>query len=399
MRSLPAFILATLAALVLALPSTAAASPTMVIGAAEDAAKSPDPVVAKAKMDLALLAGFNAVRLTAIWAPGSTAPSADELLRLQNAVAAADLDGIRVFLSVYHYGSSTTPRTPLARAQFAQFAASLATGLPSVRDYIIGNEPNLNRFWMPQFNPNGSDAAAPAYEALLAQTYDALKAVSPAINVIGGSVSPRGADNPRSTRHTHSPTTFITDLGAAYRASGRTKPIMDSFAFHPYQDNSSLPPSFAHPRSTTIALADYGKLVSLLGKAFDGTAQIGSKLPIVYDEFGVESRIPFTKRAAYQGLEPPTTHPVDESKQGAYYAQALALAACQPTVSAFLIFHVSDESDLNRWQSGLFYADDTPKASLGPVRDAVATVRSSKLSCGGGSPSSSRRDQSPGGGK
>ncbi len=396
MRSLPAFILAALAAAVLALPSTAAASPGMLIGAAEDAAKNPDPAVAKAKMDLALLAGFNAVRLTAIWAPGRTAPSAGELLGLQNAVAAADLDGIRVFLSVYHYGSSTTPRTPLARAQFAQFAASLATALPSVRDYIVGNEPNLNRFWMPQFNPNGSDAAAPAYEALLAQTYDALKAVSPTINVVGGSVSPRGGDDPRSTRQTHSPTTFIADLGAAYRASGRTKPIMDSFAFHPYQDNSSLPPSFAHPRSTTIALADYGKLVSLLGKAFDGTAQVGSKLPIVYDEFGVESQIPLTKRAAYQGLEPPTTRPVDEAKQGAYYAQALALAACQPTVSAFLIFHVSDESDLNRWQSGLFYADDTPKASLGPVRDAVATVRAGKVSCGGPAAGSI---QSPQGGK
>src|SRR5207245_1184555 len=98
------------------------------------------------------------------------------------------------------------------RAQFAGFAASLATELPEVTQFIIGNEPNLNRFWLPQFNPDGSDAAASAFEALLAATYDALKAVSPTITVIGGAVSPRGVDRPNTGRDTHSPTTFIPDL-------------------------------------------------------------------------------------------------------------------------------------------------------------------------------------------
>ena len=37
------------------------------------------------------------------------------------------------------------------------------------------------------------------------------------------------------------------------------------------------------PKSTTIALADYDKLVALLRTAFDGTAQQGSTLPILYD--------------------------------------------------------------------------------------------------------------------
>ena len=50
-----------------------------------------------------------------------------------------------------------------------------------------------------------------------------------------------------------------------------------------------------HPNSTTIAVADYDKLVSLLGTAFDGTAQQGSTLPIYYTEFGVESQIPAPK--------------------------------------------------------------------------------------------------------
>ena len=45
---------------------------------------------------------------------------------------------------------------------------------------------------------------------------------------------------------------------------------------------------------------------------FDGTPQLGTTLPIVYDEFGVESRIPDGKAKAYTGTEPATTKPVDE---------------------------------------------------------------------------------------
>jgi hypothetical protein len=45
-------------------------------------------------------------------------------------------------------------------------------------------------------------------------------------------------------------------------------------------------------------------------------------------------------------------------------------------VSAILIFHVSDEAQLDRWQSGLYYADDTPKTSLSVVEHAIASLRS-----------------------
>jgi hypothetical protein len=344
----------------------------MLVGAAEDAAKQPTLALAKAQMDLAGLAGLDAIRLTSVWTTGETAPAASELTGLKNAVGAADLDGITVFLSIYPFGSSVTPRTAQQQADFATFAATLAKALPTVHRFLIGNEPNLNRFWMPQFARRGRDVAAIAYEAVLARTYDALKAVSPSNVVIGGTTSPRGADNPKGGRQTHSPTTFIADLGRAYRSSGRTLPIMDAFSLHPYEDNSAIPPTFAHPRSTTIALADYRKLVRLLGRAFDGTAQAGRTLPIVYDEFGVQSRIPSLKRTLYAGRKPSSERPVAEATQAFYYASALALAACQPTVTAYLIFHLRDEPNLDRWQSGLYYTDDTPKSSLPIVKRAIA---------------------------
>src|SRR3954471_15063708 len=213
-------LLAALATLALA-PGARAGGPTLVVGAAEDIVKQPDLLAAKAQMDLARLGGIQAIRSTAIWAPGQTAPSDTDLAALKNAAQAAQLDGIRMTLSVYQFGSKTTPITDTDQSDFAAYAASLARALPSIRTFVIGNEPNINRFWLPQFALDGSDQAAVDYERLLARTYDALKAVSPRITVLGGAVSPRGGDNPNAARLTHSPTTFIPDMGAAYRATGR----------------------------------------------------------------------------------------------------------------------------------------------------------------------------------
>jgi cellulase (glycosyl hydrolase family 5) len=361
----------------LALPARAAAGgPTMLIGATEDAVRQPTLVGAKAQMDLLRLAGFNAVRVAQVWAPGNTKPDAADIRVLTNVVQAAKLDGITVLLAVTNFGNRTTPLTLEARGEFAAYTAALARALPEIRHFVVGNEPNLNRYWLPQFNPDGSDAAAPAYTALLADTYDALKAVSSKITVLGGAVSPRGGDDPTSSRPTHSPTAFIADMGAAYRASGRQGPIMDGLAFHPYEDNSSVAPlDGRHPNSSTIALADYDKLVSVLGQAFDGTAQRGATLPVYYTEFGVESQIPEAKAALYTGREPTAVKPVPEDVQGRFYRQAIELAFCQPTVRALSIFHTIDEPDLNRWQSGIFYVDEKPKASMVVVRRAAAEAR------------------------
>ena len=357
--------------------SAAAAGPGMYFGAAEDSAKSLDPMIAKAKMDLAQLAGFDVVRLTAIWRPGETELEGQQRIELENAAAAANLNGIRVIVAVYHYGSLTTPVKVDDRRDFAAFVGSIARGLPSVKDFIIGNEPNLNRFWMPQFNRNGSSASPAAYLGLLALTYDELKAISYDIRVIGGSVSPRGNDNPGGKRHTHSPYRFIRQLGVAYRRSGRPRPVMDAFAFHPYGDHSSQPPEFQHAAGVNrIGISEYDRLLELLAEAFDGTAQPGSELPVVYDEYGVEAQIPSAKRRAYKGREPKTTRPVNEATQARYYRNALHFAACQHTVEGILLFHVSDEPDLDRWQSGIFYADDTPKLSLRLVRETMTELRS-----------------------
>ncbi|MDQ3874374.1 MAG: hypothetical protein M3322_02315 [Actinomycetota bacterium] len=360
----------------LAAPGAArAGGPSMLLGVAEDdGVRSTTLVAAKAHVGLVRLLGFQAIRISAPWWRLSE-PTGAELGVLGNTAKAAGLNGLPVFVAVYNPGSRWTPLTEEERDQFASYAATIARRIPSLRNFIIGNEPNLNGSWMPQYNGDGSNAAAPAYLELLATTYDALKRVSPRIRVIGGALSPRGQDKYPAPRHTHSPTTFIRDLGAAYRASGRMKPIMDEFAIHPYQDTSSQPPTTRHTVTRTITIADYPKLVTLLGEAFDGTAQRGSSMPIVYGEYGVESRIPQAKAKHYQGKEPTTTKPVPERTQASYYRQALQIAFCQPTVRAMFLFHLYDEKSLPRWQSGLYYADRTPKPVVGRVRSAMRDVR------------------------
>ncbi|TML08953.1 MAG: hypothetical protein E6G38_07010 [Actinobacteria bacterium] len=373
--------LAALLTLAAAAPSRAAPR-TLVVGASESASLVPDSVVAKARMDLAVLAGLTEIEVRADWTRGKTAPTTDELASFQASALAAQLDAVRLVLAVNTGGGSQTPLSLFDRRQFAQYTASLAQSLPYVRDFIVGNEPNLNMFWMPQFAGRGRDVAAPAYEALLARTYDSLKAVSPAINVIGGALAPRGADNARSARQTHSPTTLLRDLGAAYRKSRRVTPIMDMLVIHPYGETSKTPPTALHPKSTSISIADYPKLVKMLRDAFRGTAQRGASLPILYGEYGVQTQIPFDKLGAYTNFGGPSAADVvSETIQGAYYKRAIQLAYCQPTVAGLLFFHVSDEPDLGRWQSGLFYADDTPKSDLAIVKSAAQAAQVGTLTC------------------
>jgi len=365
-------LLAAFGALVaLAVPGVAVAGPRLVAGVVEDDARASTMVEAEAKMTELRVAGYQAVRITSYWRPGLTAPTEGEATVLRNVTDAGLRNGVDVYVTVMSPGSGTTPLTDEARAQFTSYAAGVVEAAPSLRHLIVCNEPNLNRFWLPQFALDGSSVAPAAYLALLAQTYDAVKAVSPNVEVLGGAVSPRGTDKPSGVRPTHSPTTFIQDLGTAYRASGRNRPVMDAFAINVYSDNSSVPPTVAHPNTTSIGVADYDKLVALLGQAFDGTAQRGSDLPILYGEYGVESEIPAAKAGLYTGTEPTTTKPVPETTQAQYYEQALAMAFCQPNVETMLLFLSRDERARAAWQSGVYYVDGTPKSSRAVVTRAL----------------------------
>jgi hypothetical protein len=328
-----------------------------------------------ALMDSASLG--DTARVTVTWERNQTTIDPGLLSDLANGIAAARAAGSDVYLDAYPADSSQTPRTTAEQTRFANWLAGVVRGLPGLRHVIVGNEPNLNLFWSPQFGPAGQDTAAAGYERLLARTYDAVKRVAPRVEVVGGTLAHSGTNKRGTGRDTHSPARFILDMGTAYRASHRTKPIMDAFSYHPYMERSDLPPTYRHnPLANTVTIADYGKLISLLQRAFGGTKQKGQTLPLVYDEFGVEAKIPPARASLYTATEPATTHPVTEATQARYYADGFHLAACQPTVRTLMVFRLFDSPFLASFQSGVYYADrTTPKSSRAAVAAAARRYR------------------------
>src|SRR5512132_758550 len=333
----------------------------LVVGAVEDEAKfAPTDAAARVHMARARDAGFRAIAFSAFWRPRLRELPPVERDALRRAARAAVGASITPIVDVAQFGGDT-PLTDAEREEFASFAASVPRLVPQVEHVVVGNEPNTNLFWRPQFDASGGDAAARAYERLLARSYDAIKALAPNVEVIGGGLAARGADRPHGKRPTHSPTAFIRDLGDAYRASGRSLPLMDAFSIHVYGESSRVPPTRPHPLSRTIGIADYDRLVRLLREA------LGRTTPVVYGEYGVNTTIPPGEEAAYTGSQVDSKHPVDASTQAHYYSQAIALAACQPLVEMILFFHVTDEPQLEHFQTGMYYADETPKPGLDQV--------------------------------
>ena len=62
-------------------------------------------------------------------------------------------------------------------------------------------------------------------------------------------------------------------------------------------------------------------------------------------------------------------------------AIVVAAAAWDATVRLLRLFHVSDEPQLERLQTGVCYSDDTPKSSLKPVAEAAAKARNGDFAC------------------
>ena len=121
---------------------------------------------------------------------------------------------------------------------YAGFMATLARDLPQSTRFAVWNEPNLNGFWLYQFEA-GKDIAAPGVRRRSSRARTTRS--RPSHRRSRSRRQPRPA-RLRRRRHPTAPDplpdAFIRDMGAAYRASGRTKPIMDVFALHPYQTRS-----------------------------------------------------------------------------------------------------------------------------------------------------------------
>jgi len=315
--------------------------------------------------------GLKEVRITVEWDPAHPTTINNQAY-LESMLPVATLRGVRVVFSVQPAKARSVTGTPNGTQQFAAFVTQLAQTFPTVKDFIIGNEPNLSRFWAPQYTSSGRSAAPAAYEGLLARSYDALKAVSPTNNVIGLGLSPRGNDMPRAAGNiSHSPVKFLRGLGQAYRASRRSRPLMDTFAFHPYPKRDVDPLAKGYPWPNA-GVPNLGRIKQAFFDAFHGTAQrtFEQGLKMKLDEVGWQVGVVPSAQDAYFGTE--SIRPTSEGVQAAIYAGLVRQVACDPSVDSVLFFGLQDEPNLDRWQSGLMRADGTPRASYDSVKATLA---------------------------
>lgn len=369
-------------------PSSSAPGRTFIVGVDDDWLKWGR---ARSAVAVAASTGLSAVRLTVPWRTGeSRVPDAERRL-LEDAIIPAR--SVRIVLAVYGPADEAPVDEP-ARSAYCSYVSDLLRVFGTIRDVVIWNEPNSPAFWQPQFDDDGESAAPAAYEALLAHCWTALHEAHPRVNVIAAS-APRGNDDAAASAASHSPGTWYRRVGAAYRESGRAEPIFDTVGHNPYPDFSSERPWKAHESPRTIAQGDHARLSKALDDAFDGTAQPlpGERgVTIWYLEQGFQTSVDRGKRAVYTGTETdrfvlPAWSTRAGSRIGAAPDQAtqlvdaIRLAYCQPGVGAYFNFLLVDEPDLRGWQSGVFWADWTPKPSYPAFKQAVREVNEGTVDC------------------
>ena len=378
-NGLPAAARLTLVCALGALFLAPAAAADIRVGVADDHPKG-SPEVAARFYDEMKDVGLTENRITLLWdsAHPTTIDGQDNLTA---AIHDAQADGVRITLDIYPTRAKALTDSPVAPGKFAAFAALVARTFPTVKDFIIGNEPNKSRFWQPQFNRNGTRAACSGYEPVLAASYDALKSVDRSITVVGVGLGPRGTDNPLAPGNLSiSPVRCLADVGRAYRRSKRTKPIMDALSYHPYPNASTdkIDTGYAWPNA---GIPDLARIKQAVWDAFHGTGQPtfqeagmpngpARTLKLRLNEVGWQVSIPPANRSAYFGKESVVT--TDEGTQAAIYGNLIPLLACDPSVESVLFFNLVDEANLDRWQSGLMRADWTRRPSYGIVKGAIA---------------------------
>lgn len=342
------------------------------IGANDDTGKYLTDAGSALYGDMASL-GLRQIVLTTRYMPSDPLTIQDKG-HLDRTIPAALAAGLRVVLNVYPYPTREVEAGLASPAAFGAYVASVATAFPGVKQFIIGNEPNQPAFWRPQFAPDGSNASAAAFGPYLAAGYDALKAVDAGITVVGVGLSPRGNDRPdaRSNIST-SPVRFLRALGAWYRASGRSQPLMDGFSFHPYPNKATDPldRGYSWPNAGFVNL---DRVKQALWDAFSGTAQptTVSGLKLHLDEVGWQ--VNTSGRPGYVGLENVVV--TDELTQAAVYAELIRRASCDPDVADVSFFGFRDDGARAGFQAALQRLDGTARPAAEAVRSAIADAAS-----------------------
>ena len=178
---------------------------------------------------------------------GSGAADRDRATRRQikALLPVAAVRGVNVAFSVQPARTRPpSPRRPSAASRFVAFSSSSSHDVPDRAGHHRRQRAESAVLLAAAVRRVGQERLRGVRTRRCSRSsYDALKAVDPEINVIGLGLSSRGNDDPGASGNVStSPVKFLEGVGAAYRASGRTRPLMDELAYHPYprRDTDSL---------------------------------------------------------------------------------------------------------------------------------------------------------------
>jgi hypothetical protein len=231
--------------------------------------------------------------------------------------------------------------------------------LPRVSLWMAWNEPNNPVFLKPQYRRTGKTWAIQSgrdYAKLCNAIVQGIKSVQRTSKVACGATSPRGNNNPNSSRPSVSPIPFLR----AMKAGGAKG--FDAYAHHPYYGSPAETPSTKPPPGargqppTAVTLGNISVLITELDRLY------GKRMRVWVTEYG------------YQTNPPDKIFGVTWSKQALYLKQAVALVRANPRIDVFLWFLLRDEQRLSGWQSGLVTFAGKRKPSFDAFRRAVASL-------------------------
>ena len=229
--------------------------------------------------------------------------------------------------------------------------------LPRVSLWMAWNEPNNPVFLKPQYRRTSSGWTIQSgrdYAKICNAIVQGVKFVRRSSKIACGATSPRGNNNPNSSRPSVSPLPFLR----AMKIGGAKG--FDAYAHHPYYGSPVETPSTKPPPgrrgqpSTAVTLGNFGTLVTELNRLY------GRRTRIWITEYG------------YQTNPPDRIIGVPWGKQAAYLTQAVTYARRHPQVDLFLWFLLRDEVRLGGWQSGLMTVNGKRKPSFDAFRRAVS---------------------------
>jgi hypothetical protein len=302
---------------------------------------------------------------------------ADEESLLGPALEGAAAAGVNVTFDVYPRHSAALA-SPVNARRFAKWVAGLAVAYPQVREFVVMNECNTSLFVNPQYI-RGENVSAARCGVFLGAAYDALKVVDPSIFVWGLGLSPRGNPVPtdKSSPRATNPVGWLKFLGAWYRTSGRTRPLMDGLDLHPYPIPQSLPFETGYPGRTSFSVTNLPRAYQAFYDAFNGTRQptVGpGRLPVSLNEVGIQTTPGAAVASAYTGFENAAGVEAtgSEAYQAAWYRKLVDFSLCDADVTKVNIFKLVDETALQGWQSGLYFAGYVPKLSAAAFTDELS---------------------------